>query len=574
MGSTLEKPPTRKRRPVWQLVGLVMINLFLAFAALALGMCIPSYFRSVSPLVLEAAAKDTPTLLSQAEGQLQAGRPGPAGSLLQTWKRTTGNKIPTGLASRQQALLEENPLYRWSGGPAPFYEQFLRQAPYLREDEPAVIPTLLPGENRIELAAFLSQSSNQNVQLILKTRTLGGWQRFYPVYSTSGQPLEATILATALLEQSSALPDGIRSPILKNMADALQGDLSAVTQLESSYIALLTIGRRATWLQFQELVRSLENPEQLFMIAQAIQESPDRLPLIMSAVFNLRSPEGLIQYLGQHKERGWEGLEVALALGQGAMEALLQFDKPVYDPPGLWEALPEKIRQNQHAFKQFAETWPVLAIGARAAAFALCGFFLVAILRVIIFKGQARPDHQRRVLINLDSIVGGVLVMMLVWILIEPGLLDFQPNEQGTLQIQLAQILPDSQDLQSPTDSTTMIDQVTILILLLFFIIQLLVFIFCLLKIAEVRRQRHAARVKLHLLDNEENLFDLGLYVGLGGTVASLILVVLNVVDASLMAAYASTLFGIIFVAVLKVGFLRPYRRLLILEKNDSQKDK
>ena len=67
-------------------------------------------------------------------------------------------------------------------------------------------------------------------------------------------------------------------------------------------------------------------------------------------------------------------------------------------------------------------------------------------------------------------------------------------------------------------------------------------------------------------MDNEENLFDLGLYVGLGGTVLSLILVVLNIVDASLMAAYASTLFGIIFVAILKVGFVRPSRRKLILE--------
>ena len=156
--------------------------------------------------------------------------------------------------------------------------------------------------------------------------------------------------------------------------------------------------------------------------------------------------------------------------------------------------------------------------------------------------------------------------MILVWVLIEPGLLDFRPNEDGTLQIRLAEILP-----ETPTSLTeaasSMIDQVTILTLVLFFILQLLVFIFCLIKISEVRRQQAHPELKLRLLDNEENLFDLGLYVGLGGTVGSLILVVLNVVDASLMAAYASTLFGIIFVAILKVGFLRPYRRKLILQR-------
>jgi hypothetical protein len=274
----------------------------------------------------------------------------------------------------------------------------------------------------------------------------------------------------------------------------------------------------------------------------------------------------VVDYLARHGDRGWSALEVGLGMGQGAVEAVLTFDKPVYHPPGFWDALPDSIRSNQQAFKEFAEAWPDLAIGARATAFALCGFFLVGILRTLILGHRPRPDHQRRVLINLDSLVGGVLVMLLVWVLIEPGLLDFRPNEQGTLQINLAQVIPGASSSEPETPSTTMIDQVTILVLILFFVLQLLVFIFGLLKIAEVRKQALSPDLKLRLLDNEENLFDLGLYVGLGGTVGSLVLVVLNIVDASLMAAYASTLFGIIFVALLKVGFLRPFRRKLILQ--------
>jgi hypothetical protein len=77
--------------------------------------------------------------------------------------------------------------------------------------------------------------------------------------------------------------------------------------------------------------------------------------------------------------------------------------------------------------------------------------------------------------------------------------------------------------------------------------------------------------MKLRLIDNEENLFDFGLYVGLGGTVLSLILVAVGIVEASLMAAYASTLFGILFTAIFKVMHLRPYRRKLILETDASQ---
>ena len=37
------------------------------------------------------------------------------------------------------------------------------------------------------------------------------------------------------------------------------------------------------------------------------------------------------------------------------------------------------------------------------------------------------------------------------------------------------------------------------------------------------------------------------------------------------MAAYASTLFGILFVALLKVINLGPYRRYLIIEANSSK---
>ena len=71
---------------------------------------------------------------------------------------------------------------------------------------------------------------------------------------------------------------------------------------------------------------------------------------------------------------------------------------------------------------------------------------------------------------------------------------------------------------------------------------------------------------KIELLENEEPLFDIGLYFGLGGTVFSLILLAMGVVEASLIAAYASTLFGILGVAILKVFHVRPFRRKLILQ--------
>ena len=67
-------------------------------------------------------------------------------------------------------------------------------------------------------------------------------------------------------------------------------------------------------------------------------------------------------------------------------------------------------------------------------------------------------------------------------------------------------------------------------------------------------------------MQNEENLFDGGLYVGIAGTATALVLQVLGLIDANLLAAYSSNLFGIVCVALVKIRHVRPYKRQLIVE--------
>ena len=61
-------------------------------------------------------------------------------------------------------------------------------------------------------------------------------------------------------------------------------------------------------------------------------------------------------------------------------------------------------------------------------------------------------------------------------------------------------------------------------------------------------------------MENEENLFDGGLYVGIGGTATALVLQVLGVIEPNLLAAYSSNLFGITCVALVKIRHVRPYK--------------
>jgi hypothetical protein len=112
----------------------------------------------------------------------------------------------------------------------------------------------------------------------------------------------------------------------------------------------------------------------------------------------------------------------------------------------------------------------------------------------------------------------------------------------------------------------TIMNPIILMTLLLFFVLQALLYLACLLKLAEIRRQQVPPRVKLKLLENEEHLFDAGLYLGFVGTIVSLIVASLGLVQFSLMAAYSSTSFGIIFVVIFKIFHLRPARRQLVLE--------
>jgi hypothetical protein len=86
------------------------------------------------------------------------------------------------------------------------------------------------------------------------------------------------------------------------------------------------------------------------------------------------------------------------------------------------------------------------------------------------------------------------------------------------------------------------------------------------MKIREVARSALHPLVKLKLMENEENLFDGGLYLGIGGTATALVLQVLGIIEPNLLAAYSSNLFGITCVALVKIRHVRPYKRTLILE--------
>ena len=157
-------------------------------------------------------------------------------------------------------------------------------------------------------------------------------------------------------------------------------------------------------------------------------------------------------------------------------------------------------------------------------------------------------------------------------LLLEPSLLQ-TPRGQVSVagfDFALANLLAYANEESMADQNLTV---VTAIIAGVFLLIQVVIFMICFSRVSQVKNEEINAGLKLDLLDNEENLFDLGLYIGLGGTVLSLILLlVLDVKQDALIGAYTSTLFGILFVAALKIFIVRPYRNHLIVKQADEKR--
>jgi hypothetical protein len=157
-----------------------------------------------------------------------------------------------------------------------------------------------------------------------------------------------------------------------------------------------------------------------------------------------------------------------------------------------------------------------------------------------------------------------VFAMLLV-VVSEPFLLKAAPPSEYQLRLPVLVSMANS-PISPQTEPVKSMDSSTLLSIGIFAALQIAMYLACLMKIREVARQPVSPLVKLRLMENEENLFDGGLYVGIAGTATALVLQVLGVIEPNLLAAYSSNLFGIVCVALVKIRHVRPYKNRLILD--------
>jgi hypothetical protein len=533
------------------------------FLLLVAALFIPGHFRALDFKSVQYAAKGTPNVVGAGLNLVNFEQVSVARLFLKTAQmlkvpdteilETAINTASRNLGQRSAAILSDAAVpipELWSPGV---------QRP--------VIDSLLQRETQQKVMAILQSSPRPGVREILKTRTLTNLVQFAPASSVAGQPLDAAISLIALLSQSDRL-----SPRLRDEFETLSYQANtneAAGSLEDIWVDMLALGQTLDWNQLAELLRRTERTHTIHaLLESSVGATTDKFTILYTAALISERPALLAEYLEKFPKTGYGDVETALRFGKGAVVELLVTRKPIYfsrwrlkmieyDPFGLlfYSMIPSSISA------------PLATALLRWTLFLAAGFCYARAIGTLALPWHIEAGERVDTTRIAQEATIAACIFVVAAVTTEPFLMPGQikPPSAKTGSV-LSGVIP----IKIPKAKTPVMTNASLTPLLIFFGLQALLYIWSLAKLAEIRRQPVGARIKLRLLENEDHLFDAGLYLGFAGTVISLILVSLGVIAQSIMAAYASTSFGIIFVSILKICHIRPLRRHLILESEEQ----
>jgi hypothetical protein len=478
---------------------------------------------------------------------------GPALFLLQTAKAVDDPGAPALGTAVDELSARQPALVAWGGWDASLDPLFNLRQKTTRTSSTPVLTFLVPEAARDRVRAYLANSGSLGVQTILKTRDITSTGRFVPASRAGGQPLDALILLTGLLYQGEHLSPRLQREVRSLAESSVQRN--ELGDLEGFYMDLLSLGRRLDWTQLAELVKRTDSVQTVSEYAHLARVAPDQLPFIYSAALLSNSSDRVSAYLIRFGKSGSEDLRLAISDGQGAVNLLLRRAVPVNRSPG----------PPMGAASALVLEHPRLMLAVKYAGYILGLFLLLRGLDIWVISPGGGPSAGPQ-----QHVRAGVLAIVLSALLIvatEPFLLKAAPSSEYRVRLAIPMLATTATQTESAqTSKPVTMETSTLVSIGIFAALQVGMYMACLRKIREIETQDASPQLKLRLMENEENLFDSGLYVGMMGTAAALVLQVVGVIEPNLLAAYSSNLFGIICVALVKIRHVRGFKRRLILE--------
>jgi len=539
--------------------------LILGLVVLLMGWLVPMHLRATDLSVIQMAGRKSPALVDQGLALVDDQRLGPAQLLLEAAQL---EKLPNcdKLEAAVRAQGKDKPgLLVWGSG-EPRLERLFGTDPHTKRTTPEpLVDFVVRLENRGMVIEFLKASPRPVAQELLLSRNLTNTTIFPASGSSSGQAFDAALSVCGLLLVEGRLTAGLSNTVYNLVWDANHG--ANPQRFEQVLLDLMSLSQRLNWGQVASLMGRVEDTETLRLLCNNMRKDEKQMPVVYAAVLLSGKPVEVVRYLMTYSQTGLRDLGISLHSGSGGVKELLNRNQRLQISPLRQKAMDlAVVRGVSEVAADYTLHLPWFALGAKWSFYLVGGFLLAA---AVHYSRGPVPTLQRPLQVRgfhfAREFLFALGFLVVVLLVSEPFL--SQDSQKVDMPFRLRLPTVGSAAAANPLASkSSIMNQLSLLTLLLFFVLQALIYIACLVKLAEIRRQNIVARIKLRLLENEDHLFDAGLYLGFVGTIISLILVSLGVIKPSLMAAYSSTSFGIIFCSVFKIFHLRPLRRQLVLE--------
>lgn len=469
-----------------------------------------------------------------------------------------------------EAVYTEHPSWRVSGGDEPFFGAYLStlSPEYSKIKNRKVYEILSLGENRKKLLEFLSESSSGIVKKFISLRSLNT-TLLPPVFTSAGAPLDSALLSCALLAQSGDMSTGFLTDFSATF-DKIENDPAEKEKLEKFCIGTLVLAKNFDWTSMRTLFSRFSSLDDAYDFGRLYAAAPsdDMRNAFAAGVLMIGGVPDCVRYLESADESKWRDFAFAYINGGGALKFLLLRDKPIYRDSAAMKMLALVCDPVRERLGSAAKDSPAGMLLAKLAL-ALVGGYLAARGLIRLFRPRRDTSAWYSPLALVRGLLEGAVVALFLFLAVEPDAFKVKIENAPAPELKFAfdKVLNTigEETMKFETDSATLAA------VGLFLVLQFTVYVLCVIRLSAIKRTVAPAKLKLKLLENEENLFDLGLYIGLAGTVVSLILLTMGVVTASLMAAYASTLFGILFTAIVKIGHVRSYKRKLLIEADEEE---
>jgi hypothetical protein len=443
-------------------------------------------------------------------------------------------------------------------------ESLFPGGPIVTNSTPAMT-AVIKLENRERVLAYLEATGSPAVHELLRARDLTNTALFPPSSSASGQAFDAAVSVCGLLLAENDLAPGLAQAVVERAATARTR--ASAQPLEEILMDLMSLGQRLDWGELKAFVSGVDNPNTLGLLASQARNAEPQLPTLFAAVALSQKPAEVAAYVNDFSQTGLKDLGASLHFGEGGVDELLHRHQRLYSSPQRQEwTASGPLAMFFRAASEYTLRSPWFALMVKWFFYISSGF-LLAMAGHFVWPGLTEIEEPLRVRgIHLArELLFGLGFLLVVLLLSEPFLAQEGQKAELAFRLRLPMTVAATASIV-PLVKSTFMNPNSLFTLLLFFVLQALTYCACLVKLAEIRRQKVPARVQLKLLENEDHLFDAGLYLGFAGTIVSFILVALKIIEGSLMAAYSSTAFGVIFVSVFKIFNLRPVRRQLLMQ--------